>query len=70
MAPEVLEQAYDEKSDMWAIGCLVLELATCHLYGTAEIKGKLFEIKHNDEALEALLREIAEVRGVRGRLAR
>ena len=61
MAPEVLEQRYDEKSDTWAIGCLVLELTTAHQYKTHEIKGKLFEIKHNDEALEELLLDIGQV---------
>lgn len=61
MAPEVLERAYDMKTDMWSIGCILLELCTCHLYETGEIMGKLFEIKHSDEALEAMLAEVEKV---------
>lgn len=61
MAPEVMERPYDAKSDTWAIGCLVLELCTCHLYEANEVKGKLFEIKHNDEALDECLRQIGKV---------
>ena len=62
MAPEVLEQPYDAKSDTWAIGCLLLELTTVEIFTTQEIKGKLFEIKHHDEALEELLQLIGQVR--------
>jgi len=29
MAPEVMERPYDERSDVWSLGCIVLELATC-----------------------------------------
>ena len=61
MAPEVLEQAYDAKSDMWAIGCVMAELASCQCYSSGEIGGKLFEIKHNDEALDSLLEDIGKV---------
>ncbi len=34
MAPEVLERPYDERSDVWSLGCIVLEMATC---GTKEV---------------------------------
>ena len=29
MAPEVLERPYDERSDVWSLGCITLEMATC-----------------------------------------
>lgn len=61
MAPEVLTQPYDMRTDMWAIGCVLLELVTCDLYETGEIMGKLCEIKHSDEALTELLEEIRKV---------
>ena len=31
MAPEVLERPYDERSDIWSLGCIVLEMITCDL---------------------------------------
>lgn len=29
MAPEVLERPYNEKSDIWSLGCIVLDAVTC-----------------------------------------
>ncbi|EDO43287.1 predicted protein [Nematostella vectensis] len=31
MAPEVLEKPYDERSDVWSLGCIILEMATCKI---------------------------------------
>ena len=31
MAPEVLERPYDERSDIWSLGSIVLEMTTCVL---------------------------------------
>ena len=60
MAPEVLERPYDERSDVWSIGCIVLEMATCSVYDTSQMSGKLFEIKHSPEALEEMLEEVGK----------
>ena len=62
MAPEVVFESYDQKCDSWAIGCLLLELMTCHLFGEPEMRGKLFEIKHNPQVLDEICSLIAEVR--------
>ena len=62
MAPEVLERPYDERSDVWSLGCIALELVTCGLYDAAAMSGKLFEIKHNPQALEDIMKQVAEVR--------
>ena len=61
MAPEVVNESYDEKCDSWAIGCLLLELMTCHLFDEPEVRGKLFEIKHNPDVLLELADRISEV---------
>ena len=62
MAPEVLEQAYDEVSDVWGLGCIILELATTAVCDNSIMGGKLCEIKHSAQALEELLTSISDVR--------
>ena len=61
MAPEVLEGEYDERSDIWSLGCIILEMMTCHVLDIAEITGKLLEIKHNTQALMDILASIEGV---------
>ena len=61
MAPEVLERPYDERSDVWSIGCITLEMATCAFADSTEMSGKLFEIKHSQQSLEEMLEEVAKV---------
>jgi len=52
MAPEVMERPYDERSDVWGVGCILLELATCGILDSQETSGVLFEIKQNPQCLE------------------
>jgi len=52
MAPEVMERPYDERSDVWSFGCIILELATCGFLDSQEISSILFEIKQNPQCLE------------------
>ena len=62
MAPEVFDHAYDERSDMWSVGCILLEIVTCGIIPTVEeIAGKLSEIKHNEKALDELLERVGHV---------
>ena len=61
MAPEVLERPYDERSDVWSLGCITLELITCGLFDAAAMAGKLCEIKHNVQALGDILTESSKV---------
>lgn len=62
MAPEVLDQPYDERSDVWSAGCVILELASCSFCDTKGMMGLLFEIKHSVTALEEILSKVTEVR--------
>ena len=58
MAPEVMERPYDERSDVWSLGCIVLELATCAFLDPVQISGILFEIKQNPQCLEDVLSDL------------
>lgn len=40
MAPEVLERPYNEKSDIWSLGCIILDAATC---GFLDVRSLEFE---------------------------
>ena len=68
MAPEVLDHEYDERSDVWSLGCIILEMITCHLLDVAQISGKLLEIKHNPQALLDTLFTVKQVSWVYMRL--
>jgi len=58
MAPEVMERPYDERSDVWSLGCIILELATCAFLDSIQISGILFEIKQNPQCLEDILADL------------
>ncbi|XP_032240753.2 serine/threonine kinase-like domain-containing protein STKLD1 isoform X2 [Nematostella vectensis] len=61
MAPEVLEKPYDERSDVWSLGCIILEMATCKIMDSAEMSSCLFQIKSNPETLEDILRQVKPI---------
>ena len=58
MAPEVLEQRHNEKSDIWSLGCVILELATCQHTELSEMAGLLNKIKHDEQALDDILQKV------------
>ena len=60
MAPEVMERPYDERSDVWSLGCIILELATCAFLDPVQISGILFEIKQNPQCLEDILVDLPQ----------
>nr|XP_006817728.1 PREDICTED: probable inactive protein kinase-like protein SgK071 homolog [Saccoglossus kowalevskii] len=60
MAPEVMEKAYDERSDVWSLGCITLEMATCGLMDTPEIQAVLYQIKQSPQVLEEILEDVAK----------
>lgn len=61
MAPEVMDRPYDERSDVWSLGCIVLEMASCAFMDQVEISNALFEIKQNPQCLEDALNELPRV---------
>lgn len=60
MAPEVLERPYDERSDVWSLGCIMLEMATCGFMNSQSIAGVLFEIKQSPTELEETLKQVGK----------
>lgn len=58
MAPEVMERPYDERSDVWSLGCIVLDIASCGFADHAQSQSALFEIKHSTPRLEEVLQEV------------
>lgn len=61
MSPESVDKAFDTASDIWSLGCIILELMTCGIWDTAEMAGHLSAIKHDQAALDQLLVEVAKV---------
>ncbi|XP_070581939.1 serine/threonine kinase-like domain-containing protein STKLD1 [Ptychodera flava] len=60
MAPEVMEKAYDERSDLWSLGCITLEMASCAFMTTQEIQAVLFQIKQSPQVLEEVLEDVSK----------
>ena len=58
MAPEVLERPYNEKSDIWSMGCIILDAATCGFLDHGQAQSLLFEVKHKPHRLEEALKEV------------
>ncbi|XP_033117364.1 serine/threonine-protein kinase Nek4-like [Anneissia japonica] len=58
MAPEVLERPYDERSDVWSLGCILLEMATCKSMQVTEVHSLMFDMKQNNPPLEDALKDI------------
>ncbi|XP_057289397.1 serine/threonine kinase-like domain-containing protein STKLD1 [Hydractinia symbiolongicarpus] len=60
MAPEVLERPYDERSDVWSLGCILLEMATCGFLDASQISSILFQIKSSPQVLEEALEQVGK----------
>ncbi|XP_071802748.1 serine/threonine kinase-like domain-containing protein STKLD1 [Asterias amurensis] len=60
MAPEVLERPYDERSDVWSLGCIILEMATCRFLDRANVNAVLFDMKQSINLLEGILEKVQE----------
>lgn len=60
MAPEVMDRPYDERSDVWSLGCIILEMASCAIMDSVQISTSLFEIKQNPQCLEDALSDLSK----------
>ncbi|XP_050407760.2 serine/threonine kinase-like domain-containing protein STKLD1 isoform X2 [Patella vulgata] len=58
MAPEVSQKGYDEKSDIWSLGCILFELCTTFLYTGQEVTDKIREIRDDPLILEDVFEDI------------
>eukprot|EP01137_Pigoraptor_chileana_P011475 Opistho-2@62412 len=58
MAPEVLDRPYDERSDVWSLGCILLQMSTINVLDQGEDSETLMEIKHSPQRLEVVLEEV------------
>ncbi|XP_025112507.1 serine/threonine kinase-like domain-containing protein STKLD1 isoform X2 [Pomacea canaliculata] len=61
MAPEVMTQAFDERSDVWSLGCLLFEMLTTSLSSQNEVAQKLTEAKKDVQSLEEIYEEICTI---------
>jgi serine/threonine protein kinase len=43
MAPEVDEKHFTQASDVWALGCILIELTTTSIYTEEELRDKIKE---------------------------
>ncbi|XP_025905177.1 serine/threonine kinase-like domain-containing protein STKLD1 isoform X1 [Nothoprocta perdicaria] len=55
MAPETLSFSFSEKSDIWSLGCILLDMMTCCVLNTEEITSLLRDIRQDTSCLEGLL---------------
>ncbi|XP_065916467.1 serine/threonine kinase-like domain-containing protein STKLD1 isoform X2 [Dysidea avara] len=63
MAPEILEATspqYDERSDVWSLGCIILEMATCGFMDQAEMSTILFQLKGSPQIVEDVLENVSK----------
>ncbi|GFN88385.1 serine/threonine protein kinase [Plakobranchus ocellatus] len=60
MAPEISYQPHDEKSDLYSLGGVLLNMLTTHLFKEEEFYKKLGEMKEDPEVLNEILEELSE----------
>lgn len=63
MAPEVLMEAkphYDERSDVWSLGCIILAMALCGIKDHTATGALLFDLKTNLQVLESVVLQVRQ----------
>ena len=62
-APEIAKtKTYDDKSDIWSIGSVLLDMCTTSVYSSVEFKSMLANIKHGDpQILTSMLSDVFSV---------
>uniref|UniRef100_A0A8C3W671 Serine/threonine kinase like domain containing 1 n=1 Tax=Catagonus wagneri TaxID=51154 RepID=A0A8C3W671_9CETA len=60
MAPEALNFSFSQKSDIWSLGCIILDMASCSFMETREAVLLRRSIRSSADSLGAVLRTMAE----------
>uniref|UniRef100_A0A663FA80 non-specific serine/threonine protein kinase n=1 Tax=Aquila chrysaetos chrysaetos TaxID=223781 RepID=A0A663FA80_AQUCH len=55
MAPETFVFSFTEKSDIWSLGCILLDMTTCFVLNAEEITSLLQDIRQDTSRLEGVL---------------
>ncbi|XP_054076680.1 serine/threonine kinase-like domain-containing protein STKLD1 [Rissa tridactyla] len=55
MAPETFGFSFTEKSDIWSLGCILLDMMTCFVLNAEEITSLLQNIRQDTSRLEGVL---------------
>ncbi|XP_010123918.1 PREDICTED: serine/threonine kinase-like domain-containing protein STKLD1, partial [Chlamydotis macqueenii] len=55
MAPETFGFSFTEKSDIWSLGCILLDMMTCFVLNAEEITSLLQDIRQDTSRLEGVL---------------
>ncbi|KAM8934326.1 serine/threonine kinase-like domain-containing protein STKLD1 [Pelodytes ibericus] len=63
MAPETFQFTFNEKSDVWSLGCIIVDLMMCSSHTETEASSLLQQIKHNPTCLESTLQMFQEAVG-------
>ncbi|XP_030363165.1 serine/threonine kinase-like domain-containing protein STKLD1 isoform X5 [Strigops habroptila] len=54
MAPETFDSIFTEKSDVWSLGCILLDMMTCFVLNGEEITSLLQDIRQDTSCLEGV----------------
>ncbi|XP_061290091.1 serine/threonine kinase-like domain-containing protein STKLD1 isoform X3 [Bos javanicus] len=60
MAPEALSFSFSQKSDIWSLGCIVLDMASCSFLDTLEAMHLRKSIRSSPASLSGVLRTMEE----------
>ncbi|XP_046542734.1 serine/threonine kinase-like domain-containing protein STKLD1 [Haliotis rubra] len=60
MAPEIQNNPYDERSDVWALGCILFEMTTTAMFDGVMVATKLKEVKDDPGVLEEIFEDVAK----------
>ncbi|XP_038961138.1 serine/threonine kinase-like domain-containing protein STKLD1 isoform X3 [Rattus norvegicus] len=60
MAPETLKFSFSIKSDIWSLGCIILDMATCSFLNDAEAMHLRKSIRHHPGSLKPILKTMEE----------
>ncbi|XP_057575859.1 serine/threonine kinase-like domain-containing protein STKLD1 [Hippopotamus amphibius kiboko] len=60
MAPEALSFSFSQKSDIWSLGCIILDMASCSFLDTTEAMLLRKSIRSSPDSLRGVLRTMEE----------